>query len=303
MGFFDFLTGKKDKQNQPTPAAGGAPPPKQAAMSAWKAELQAAKKQEGFDWDFKSAPARQLVTGLLTRAAPVFGGGQVKELPDDGNIDLRGSYDGAPVRFAIWMSFGSFWAIEMLCENRIGELEIQRDHDKIPKGKDASDPWSKDEERRVFVAKGIFVEGRDQEVAEKLGVWSKLPDALRENVVTEMERLNMNAVRSYTNNVSFNVKPKLRDLDDPIEYMTACARLLAELKNALAQGDRAPLVGGVQIRGNVQINGVTVQPNVAPDAGAAAVAMTPLTCKYCSSLFILAAGKNACPNCGAAAGS
>lgn len=298
MGFFDLFTGKKNKQQ----AAGGGAPPK-AALSAWQAELRAAKKQDGFEWEFKSAPARQLVTGLLTRAAPAFGGGQVKELPDDENIDLRGSYEGAPIRFAIWMSFGSFWTMEMLCENRIGELEIQRDHDKIPKANDASDPWSKNEDRRVFVGKGIFVEGRDDDVAQKLGSWSRLPEPLREKVLVEMERLDMRTIRSFSNNVSLNVKPGLPDLDDPIEYMTACARLLSELKNALAQGDAAPLPAGprVQIRGNVQINGVTVQPNVAP--AAASAAPTTLTCKYCSSVFILAPGKSACPNCGAPAES
>jgi hypothetical protein len=285
MGFFSkvFGGGSKDEAKEPNGASGEV---SGAAASAWPQQLAAAKKREkdrfSF-WEWENETAREAVKQYLGQIAASFGNAKVKENPDDENIELRGVYDGAPVRFAVWMSFGSFWSIQMRCQEHLLELEIERDHEKIPKEKDEDDPWDDDEERRIFLGKGIFVEGGDDEIEQKLGTWSQLPEDLRASIITEMERLDMNTVRAYGPEVSLNVKPGLDDLADPLEYMEACARLMAAVKTGAAAG--APAGAPAQ-------------------AAAAVVAVAPshrLTCAYCSSVFILAAGKNTCPNCGAPA--
>jgi len=284
-------------------ASGGAlataAPPAAKQASPWQRQLKEAQRRDGFDWEYESAPARALVNQLLAQAAPLFGNAHVKERPDDGHIELRGTYGGAPIRFAIWMSFGTFWAIEMQCDNRLGEIEIERDHEKIPTKEDPQDPWSKDETRRIFLARGIFAEGR-YDVEEKIAIWSKVPAATQAMLLEQMEALDARRLNARSD-VSLSVRPGLRDLDDPIAYMQSCARVLDELKNAIAQGDRDPTAfPKVQIRGNVVINGVPVEAGALGQAASVPTA-PPRTCKYCSSIFLLAVDKSACPNCGASA--
>lgn len=152
------------------------------------------------------------------------------------------------------------------------------------KEKEADDPWDEDEERRIFVGKGIFVEGYDDDISKKLEVWSKLPEALREEILVEMERLDIEGVDSYDKTASLSVNPGLNDLDDPIAYMVSCAELLSHIKNAVESGDTVSEQTG---EGTPQV-----------------IAKGPtrtLTCAYCTSLFILSEGSNTCPNCGAPA--
>jgi hypothetical protein len=114
-----------------------------------------------------------------------------------------------------------------------------------------------------------------------------------------MERLDLRAIRSYAEDVSLNQAPALPVLADPIAYMVDCAGLLAAIRNAVAHGDRDPAAQPrVVIRGPVEINGVRFDPAAcAPASGAHA----PVTCKFCSSLFVLSASGAKCPNCGAPA--
>jgi hypothetical protein len=272
MGFFKRLFGGGSRDDAPD-----------ETLSPWQQKLSAAKQRTDVDdrfWDFRNAGARELVVELLTDMAPSFESAKIKEDPDDRHIDLRGYYEGAPVRFTIWMRFGKFWRIAMRSSNPLGTIDIARDHDKIPKEKDPTDPWSENEERRVFLGKGIFVEGHDPAIEETLSAWSRLPDALRTRILEDMERLDMDALRVYDEETSLHVEPGLDELDDPIAYMTSCAELLASIKDAVS--DRPP--------------GAEEQQGVA-----AARPSHALTCAYCSSLFILAAGHNTCPNCGAPA--
>ncbi len=292
MGMFDSIFGKKTRGDEPAD-----PEPAVTAPTTWRERREQATRHEDFEWDWGNERAHALVHEILQEAAPHFGDAKIKAVPDDENIDLRGTFDGAPIRFAVWMSFGSFWTIQMRCPNRVGELYVERDREKIPKQQDADDPWDEDEERRIFLAKGIFVEGSDGDVADKLDTWSKLPESLRTRILADMERLDVRMLVSYTDDITLNQRPGLGELDDPISYMEDCARLLAEIKNELAKGDRDPsTVPSVQIRGAVEINGVRIEPNVVTGN---LEAHARLTCQFCSSMYLLTPANNNCPNCGA----
>lgn len=291
MGFLDFLSGKK-KSSAPTdqpPAAPAAPAP---PPSAWQAQLQAAQKAD-FHWDFKNAAARALVTQLLAQAAPVFGAGHVKEMPDDDAIELRGTFDGAPIKIVVSMDFGSINKFEVMCDNRIGYFILHRDHEKIPQPGDNADPWSAGDERRIFIAKGIFVEGSDAAVAEALARWSALPGPVQAHVLAGMEQLGLYMITVMPKNVMLVRGESLKNLDDPIAYMQTGARMIADLASAVGHG--AP-VGAVAA--GPAVVAVAAGPAV---VAAPAVDLTPITCKFCSSLFILTLGHTSCPNCGAPA--
>ncbi len=278
MGLFDFFRGRKDPEPGDAPAEASSPAPQRAAPS-W-GERFAATRTRDFTWDYEEAPARALVTEFLESAAPHFAPAKVKPCPDDGNIDLRGVWEGQPIRFAVWLSFGSFWAIEMKAPMWMGHLVIQRDHEKIPKHKDADDPWSEDEDRRIFIAKGIFVEGGDDEVANYLSVWASLPEAERVEILAEMERLDGQMLLRVGDQVSFSQSPGLPDLPDPLAYMKGCAKLLLTTRRACEALSSTP-------------------PTI--DLGAATAPVHRASCTYCSTLFLVTPGHSSCPNCGAPA--
>ena len=99
--------------------------------------------------------------------------------------------------------------------------------------------------------------------------------------------------------MSLGQRPALPALEDPIAYMEDCARLMAAIKNAIAEGDRDPAAEPrVRIRGPVEINGVVIDPG-AVDGGAGA--HERLTCRFCSTVFVLTAASQKCPSCGAPA--
>lgn len=283
MGFFDSLFGGKKKTEDapagPTDGA-GAPAAEPAGPLTWAQRLARAQADEDFDWDYENEKARALVNEFLHEVAPHFGNAKVKELPDDGNIDLRGTFEGSPIRFAVWMSFGSFWAIEMRSPHALAELYVERDHEKIPKHKDEDDPWDEDEERRVFVAKGVFFEGDDEEIGQKLAAWGKLPDTLKTRITSDMERLDCNIVRAYGADIGVHQRPGLPELEDPLAYMQECARLMVAVRD---HAPRAADLGAVSLA----------------DQGVIATLGLRVTCAFCSSLYVQNASDNNCPNCGA----
>jgi hypothetical protein len=288
MGFFKKLFGGGSEEGGEKAGAEPAGEPKED-KHPWPGMLAAAKRKEGdrFSfWEWENTTARQAVAQYLTQIAPSFGNAKIKENPDDENVELRGTFDGSPVRFAVWMSFGTFWSIQMRCQEQLPELEIERDHEKIPKEKDEDDPWDEDEERRVFLGKGIFVEGYDAEIEQNLALWSRLPESLQNSIVTEMERLDMRTVRADGQEVSLNVAPGFDDLVDPLDYMTACAQLMAAIRSGAGTAEGA----GAGAPAAAQVQAVPV-----------AAPAHRLTCAYCTSVFILTVGKNTCPNCGAPA--
>jgi len=277
MGFFGKLFGKDDAQDGQAGSGAGQSGGAQPVASNQMQKFYQRAARTNFDWD--NGSARALVNEILTAIAPSFGNAMVKEVPDDENIDLRGTFAGSPVRFAIWMSFGTFWAIQMKCANGFAMLEIERDHEKIPKGKDEQDPWSENEERRVFIGKGIFFEGDDDEISAKLASWGAMPESLRARILHDMEAMDINTIRTTHDQVSLHQKPGLGDLPDAQAYMHGCAALMATLRDFITQASSP----------------------VQPGPGAASPAwLHRLTCSFCASLFVLNEAQSRCPNCGAA---
>lgn len=293
MGLFDFLfrrgpddgssdigsDGRNDGSSGPSSPAQSTP-----SSSGWRARIAAASRADDFDWDWGNALAHRIVHAILEEIAPRFGTperpAKIKEVPDDENIDLRGTFRGVPVRFAVWMSFGSFWAIEMRAPMWAGHFDIERDYEKIPKHGDADDPWDEDDGRRIFLAKGIFVEGDEAEVSRKLDLWSQLPEATRRAIVAGMEQLDAQHLSYAGESVRLAQGPGLPDLDDPGAYLEGCAALLAELKDGVEEA-------GLLSAGATQVADTTLPAPIR------------VGCHYCGTLFVSGLAHQNCPNCGA----
>jgi hypothetical protein len=295
MGLFDFLS-PKPKQVA-APQAPAAPDP---GLSPWQQTLWRAEHSPGFVWEDGNGPARSLVCSLLQCAAPAFGNGTVvngepttfvshagvlinrfggdEVRLEDTNPELHGVWDGMPVRIPISIPAKKFWAIEMRCQERTRFLTILRDLGRIPRPRDPNDPWLKHQPTCVFLGKGIYVDDFDPNLARDwlLPTWASLPAAAQEVVVREMERLDLRCFALSNTDMSLVVvgNVTLHQLGDPLVYLAACATFLADFAKALAASE---------------------------GTGASSAAQQCVTCQYCTSIFIVAAGKNRCPNCGAPA--
>jgi hypothetical protein len=223
---------------------------------------------------------------ILQHAAPRFGNAKVKEVPDKEHIDLRGTYEGAPIRFAVWLSFGTFWSIEMLCTSGLGNFAIERDLEKVPTVEDANDPFAKKETRRIFVAKGIFFQGDDADMAANLQRWDRMPEALQTRILREMSELDINSIRMNRDSVWIHQSPGFRDLPDGIGYMEACASLMAALKQVAPIEVRSPAPQPTR-------QPLPAEATHAPSVG------REFPCGYCHSIYWMSPTRTHCPNCGA----
>lgn len=290
MGWLDHLFSKPGPK--PTAAHGPANAPRtESGQASWRALLAKAHLTPGFEWTLirrQDTAAAELITALFTEASATFGNGHVVARTDDERVELRGTFCGAPIRLGVSLPFGSIDTIEMLGESDLKRLNLVRDLAKIPSPSEPADPWSADENQRIFVAKGVFVDGNATEVQRQLATWSSLAAEAEARVLTDMERLDLynlgsGGIGRHANVVGVGANPKVSDLDDPIAYLHACAELMAAHLSALRRAAPPPEPGNSAL---------------SPPPGAAQI---PVVCAYCGSMFIVSAGKNTCPNCGAAA--
>lgn len=299
VGLFDFL-----RRKPKPPAEPPAPPTPPAGLSPWQLSLWQAERDPGFAWRDDNQPARALVHWLLERVAPVFGNGKIVDgepVPfatigmvhiaefgldqvqrEHRNPELRGICEGIPVRIPVSIPARRVWTIEMRCDEKARFFRVERDLARIPRPADPSDPWAKSGPQCMFLGKGIFLDDSDPKQTQEWLVpnWQSLPPAARELVVQTMERLDLRFFELSNANSALYVlgNRTLDQLEDPIAYLHSCGAFLAEMVRQLA---------------------LTAGPSPALSRQAPA---PRVTCSYCSSIFILSAGKNTCPNCGAAAG-
>lgn len=286
MGFFSSLFGKKEKQVD----EGGGAAPAAAPASSWAQRLRKAYVELDDD-EQKWA----LCEELLGELAPRLDGAKIKKLPDDDEIELRGRMGDTPVKVNLKVDMG--WVRpEMKITNRTGELWLERDHEKIPQQRDPDDDWADDDELRVFVAKGIFVEGDEKDVNENMDTLRQLPGETGAELLAAMERLRITTVCALIDSLSFHAGPNLRYMADPIAHFSDLLAIMKKLADALASGER-DMAGEpkVRITGAVEINGQRIEPTA---GGFVAPAIERVQCEYCSTLFVLGTVSN-CPNCGA----
>ena len=195
-----------------------------------------ARRLKGY-WDMEDEERWPLCEALLNDIAPHLENGKIKKLPDDDEIELRARIGGTPVRINFEVDMG--WVRpEMKVTNRIGEIELERDHEKIPQERGADDDWADDDELRVFVAKGIFVEGDESEVDSTLGSLAALPPELSQKLLTEMERLRMSRLYGFAESLSVGFEPNNYEMADPVQHILDGVALMKELADALASGER-----------------------------------------------------------------
>lgn len=264
MGLFDIFKKKKPEQ-EPGAAPGAAP----VAASAW------AQRFTGF-WDWEDEQKKKVGFEFVADLATRFENGKVKETTDEDDVEVRGRIEGIPVRVKYELDMG--WVnLEMKCQSPIDDLSLEWDPEKIPVHGGGDDDWDDDEELRVFVGKGVFVEGYKNSVQNVFDAIGALPSGTSEEIIRGMQERKLTYFNLSSERIHIGFKDNAYEMRDPIAEILEVAALAARVASTLGSGQ------------------------VAPPVRSAVAAELP-TCSYCGTKFYLGPS-SACPNCGAAYGT
>jgi hypothetical protein len=251
-----------------TGLAGGGP------RTAWQKEITLAKgglKGPVF-WDYRNPKARTLIHGMLSRV-PGVEMARVEESQDKQRIELSGTVGGVPFRAVVLIGeyAASIADVEIASDGRFDHLTVERDMGKIPKPSAPNDA-ERDEAKRVFLGKGIFIDGKSDLETEAV-TWGRLPKEVRDVLLAEIARLDVRRFYLRDEKISVSVGTLLDDMRDPESVITSCVALLDNIQRNSSPKD----VGG---------NATSVPKTLA--------------CRRCRSLFATDdPSQSACPNCGA----
>ncbi|MBX3229168.1 MAG: hypothetical protein KIT84_18900 [Labilithrix sp.] len=214
-------------------------------------------------------------------------GHEIVERGADAEVEMRGTWHGAPVRGKIDTNFALFeW--EMRAPNPTATtIHLCFDEDAIPKagafsGANASaweDRGAKEKEK-VFFGRGYFVEATSAELPRVLAIYDALPPEVRQNLAACMvgDRISRLLVRDG-GSLFLMWSDGLHQLGAGVfDRVARGAWLLGQVAFGIARVDPAPLP----------------PPGAPPSLSGS----EPMTCSYCRSRFLVRQTPS-CPNCGA----
>lgn len=246
----------------------------------WEAERQQLQRSE-WQQSMQESPATRPGKEFVEAIAPSFESAKVIDEGGD-SCELRGRVEGVPVRIVLSQS-GRHRLTEAMIENRRGTLWLKRDHSKIPKEPDPHDDWARYEKIRVFIAKGIYVEDREETVEALLSVAEALGAEAKGWLTGEIERLRLEFLQAVGDR--FEAEPDfcLSEHPDPVAYLGELVQFLVNGAQLFASGD-----GDMSAEPRAQIHG---------QGGGRAAALAPrVDCSYCGTVFLLDSSSR-CPNC------
>lgn len=272
MGFFDIFKGKKKEEAPAEAEKSEAPAPAAQSSSPWPGKFA------GFDdWedDKKKAVSIEFLQDLGTR----FENAKVKDMMDEDEMELRGRYQNTPVRIQYEMDMG--WVnMEMKCNSVIDDLSLDWDLDKVPHldEEDEDDDWDDDDEIRVFLAKGVYIEGYKDSVKETLAKFNSLPQELGVEIVETMQQLHLSGFVVSSDSISVQFDENSYEMVEPVNTVEATAALMFKT---------AGVVGSAEAVSQQSVSG-----------GVAVIPVKLVVCEYCHTNFNLGSNSR-CPNCGA----
>jgi len=271
MGLFDVFRKKPEgeaqiEKGQPAPEVSG-------AGSPWP------KRFRGFhDWedDRKKAVGKEFLEAM----GALFQNPKVKEVLDEDELELRARYEDLPVRVKYEADMG--WvSLEMKCASPL-DIYLEWDPEKVPvHSQDEDDDWEEDDEVRVFVGKGVFVEGDKSSVSSALAQFASLPAELQDEVVRTMQELELSRLMILGETINAGFKANSYEMPDPAAMIGRAVALMARTASLIGAG------------------GVVVGQTSSAGARVAIVPVQLVTCGYCRTRFNLGASSR-CPNCGGA---
>lgn len=197
------------------------------------------------------------------------------QVPAD-RIDLRGRHLGVPIRVTFEVYRGLIQVVAKHNNTNSGRISFAWDPRKKPI-QSSNDDWE-DEEIRLFVAKGVFVEGFKETVRKKLNAFTALPADFGADILANIRRYKFSEFDISSDEISVECTDNVRDMYDPLSSVWEVVDWVA--KSSLLFSAETPSSPQSEMEA----------PSVAQ--------LQLVRCSYCSATFNIANNSH-CPNCGA----
>ncbi len=224
----------------------------------------------------------QILQAFLQGVGEQLGQGQAYANPNDREVQWQGTVDGVPLRIKadIWPSA----IIEAKVQNPHGTIVVEYDPEKVPQP-GAPPAWDESDTQRVFLSRGVFIEGDAQDVDVMVRRLRSLPPEVGQTIAEALEHSEGRVFMAEDQRIRASFRPEITEMLDPEGQISHMARVVAWVAAML---QTSPL-----------------DPQVAQMAGMpgaqAVMAQFQTTCAYCNSVYLLNE-QSRCPNCGAPTG-
>jgi hypothetical protein len=158
-------------------------------------------------------------------------------------------------------------------------LNLQNDPEKIPVHKDIQDPWNKDDVLRIFVAKGIYIEGYEEISNIHLAVFQSFSEEFRNNLTGFMINNQIRHIALYL---------------EEVQIAFRCDQLLIRPITGVEESLKMLLA----VAGELETVPYSETMNFDTGNAENLVKVRLATCNFCTSKYPLV-NECRCPNCGA----
>ncbi len=226
-------------------------------------------------------------TGTLTQLGAQLGPGEIKQKPNDDEVEWRGQCYNLPTRLLV----NSFQDVEGMVKfnNPHGTVDLNWDPEYVNDPGDA-DAWSDDDTARVFVGRGVCIETFASSMEEEMAGFKSLPYEPMRHLIGAMIRDHASRVYIRSDEFEFGFKHTLDEWPDGVAAVTRFTQMVGWCCASWAATPPDP-------------NAMAAIQAISYGGGAAQAghyAPIKMHCNYCRSTFLLTPA-SVCANCGAPA--
>jgi hypothetical protein len=160
-------------------------------------------------------------------------------------------------------------------------MDLHWDPGKVPVKKDVEDPWSGDDQARIFLGKGIFVEGPDEAIEVNILFFNSMQESVQQKILETMEFNKISRLKVNAEDIEFEISESiLSKAEKPIDLIFE----ILDVLQIIAQEFEHIEISEIQRKNKSETKKIK--------------RFRLISCKYCTSKYPLTE-KARCPNCGA----
>lgn len=157
--------------------------------------------------------------------------GTIKERDGGDEVHITGEFAGASTRVKFQKSFAGV-TVEMKTEGAYPFFMLTYDEDgRAAYGKELEnrDEWDNDDdgELKVFVSDHLYYDGDSQEIAEKKTLWEKIPQDLRDGIVSKLEERKGHFIVAPDGKFEMNIWDGVLGMGSEVEVVQSLLDLLS----------------------------------------------------------------------------
>lgn len=218
---------------------------------------------------------------FLTDLGRHFENPRLKDTMSSDQVEIRGRISNHPIRLN-WEVDTSIVEYELKCNINIKDhVFLHWDLDAKPVAESDDDDWGDNDEMRVFIGKGLYIEGSPKVVNSGCNTFYSLPLELRKKIIETSNNLELVGYSIGSQDIGVSFYTQVHDMRDPELSFSHTAQVMAQIADAL----------------KCEPSETTDSATPNPDTQLASTPLKLANCSYCAAKFNIAGTPN-CPNCG-----